>query len=548
MTTSYNKDKHQILNVDEMLDVVGSYGKFQKLINLIFCIMTIPSFYQVMITYFAADDPKWRCAANSSLCHFNGSFENLDARRCSMQRSDWEYIRPKDYSIVTYFDVNCKDAWLMSLVSSIFFLGWVLGSFILGVICDTYGRKIVLTVSMTVVLVVGFLSTFMPNLYLFIACRFIIGFFLPGTNVQIFIIITEICGSKYRGAAGLSTFLCGVLSLSILGVKALVIPNWKHLQIACTVPYVFVFLFYKFIPESVRYLRVKGKTEELMLCFQRIAAWNGKDMPFNVEIKSVPHQTTTQHSNPMDLFRTFDIATKTSIQIFAMFATGCGYYGLYMAAGDLGGNMYRDYILISVSEIPVIFLSMYLVERFGRKRTSIIPMLIGSVSCILLAIIPKHGSLIIARVIVGMVGKCSVGSNMNTMSTWSSELYSTVLRGEAMGFFQAALRLGAAAAPWLDKELVKVHPAASYIFMAVMSLISFVFLHFLPETKGCAVEEETEAPENKLDILNLDNIEGICNIDYAVDVVTDQAVDEMELGNNSFTNPAYTNPALEATD
>ena len=59
------------LAVEEMLDTVGGYGKFQKMINLLFCLMTIPSFTHVMITYFTAHTPSWICTTNSTRCQGN---------------------------------------------------------------------------------------------------------------------------------------------------------------------------------------------------------------------------------------------------------------------------------------------------------------------------------------------------------------------------------------------------------------------------------------------------------------------------------------------
>ena len=334
----------------------------------------------------------------------------------------------------------------------------------------------------------------------------------------------------------------------MLGVKAYYIPNWKTLYIVCTAPYIFVAGFFHFIPESVRFLRVKGKNAELMECFRRIAHWNNTVIPENVAIMPVPAQTEVHKANPLHLFKNVKLAMKTGIQIFAMFATGISYYGLYMAAGDLGGSMYRNYIMISASEIPLIFFSVYLCERFGRKKTSTIPVLIGCAACLCVAFVPNEGGLKIVRVIVGMIGKCCVGSNMNTMSTWSSELYPTVIRGEALGFFQAALRTGASAAPWLDKELVKVHKSAAFLFMAAICAVSFFFLNFLPETQGVVTNDDDEEPEEKIDSLNV-KIQGITNEMYTQKLENEVDVEMGNMvGDGGGDMNVYVNPGMDAKE
>merc|ERR1719193_2250393 len=118
-------------------------------------------------------------------------------------------------------------------------------------------------------------------------------------------------------------------------------------------------------------------------------------------------------------------------------------------------------------------------------------MIFACLSCLLLSFTPKVDNWKIARVITGIVGKCLVGSIMNTISTWSTELYPTQVRGAAMGFFQGFVRLGAASAPWLNKEIVKIHTAAPFLFMASVSLMSFCVMFFLPETKNM-ITSDTE--------------------------------------------------------
>lgn len=42
---------------------------------------------------------------------------------------------------------------------------------------------------------------------------------------------------------------------------------------------------------------------------------------------------------------------------------GLVYYGVALAADDLGGALYRDYILASLVEFPAVILAIYLCHR-----------------------------------------------------------------------------------------------------------------------------------------------------------------------------------------
>ena len=99
--------------------------------------------------------------------------------------------------------------------------------------------------SLAVIIIVGFLSTFSPNFWVFLTTRIIVGFFVPGTGVQMFVMASEFVGTKYRPLSGIILWAFYAVSLIILGVQAYFIREWKKLYIISTVPYVFVLAFAK---------------------------------------------------------------------------------------------------------------------------------------------------------------------------------------------------------------------------------------------------------------------------------------------------------------
>ena len=94
------------LEVDEILPFVGEFSRFQIVVEILLCISIVPQTLQVLIMYFAALGSPWRCAANSTKCTFPrnqtfGSGSTDYEARCDMGRRDWEFVEPKDFSIVT---------------------------------------------------------------------------------------------------------------------------------------------------------------------------------------------------------------------------------------------------------------------------------------------------------------------------------------------------------------------------------------------------------------------------------------------------------------
>ena len=194
------------LSLEEVLPYIGEYGRFQQILGLIISLINILVAMQVLIINFSTIIPTWTCTKNNTSCLFNGTLSANDKRKCHLPRDAWEYTEKKEFSLVTQFDIHCKDEWLLILLSSIYFVGCAIGAIVLGWIGDKYGRKFLIFPSFTITVLVGYISSFLPNIYLIVGCRFIIGFFVYGTITQGYILISEVVGSKQRPFACLICF------------------------------------------------------------------------------------------------------------------------------------------------------------------------------------------------------------------------------------------------------------------------------------------------------------------------------------------------------
>ena len=93
-----------IQNLDDILPYIGELGKYQMILITIMALAILVAGFPVLIMFFAGQNPPWQCVTNSTICKLNGTFksgENNYKARCSMPRSEWQFTKPKDYSIVT---------------------------------------------------------------------------------------------------------------------------------------------------------------------------------------------------------------------------------------------------------------------------------------------------------------------------------------------------------------------------------------------------------------------------------------------------------------
>lgn len=478
--------------INTLLPTLGEFGTFQKLLNAILFLVCLPSVYQVLIMYFATLTPPWKCAENSTICTSNFTHLPDDHGRCTMNRTDWYYTEHKSYSLVTQFDLHCDEEWKLNLASSIIFFGWGLGSIMCGWLGDRYGRKSVFLPSVGAVLTVGFLTIFCTDIYQISACQFIIGFFIPGVQLQAFILISEFVGDKQRALAGILIILTDPVSWCILAVKAYFIQNWKTLSMVSTLPYLFVFLFYKFIPESITWLHFHGKTDRVRETARQVAKWNKTELPENFEVvgtheggaENVDGSAAAAKTSPGDLFGTKRDTMLSIVQGFLWLVTACCYFGLHMASNDLGGSIYRDFIILNLVEFPAVFVAVTGCNRIGRKFTSLFSLCCGSISCITLAFLPTVGPYKIARIALGITGEFCLSITFNALYTWSVEIYDLPVRNKGMAWLQIISRLGSAGAPWMVKGLKPVKSWLPFVALGSPALIGSIVSIWLPETKN----------------------------------------------------------------
>ena len=252
------------------------------------------------------------------------------------------------------------------------------------------------------------------------------------------------------------------------------------------------------MPESVRWLRLHGKTNEAMNILQRIAKFNKKEIPADVTVTPGPSYVAANKPSILDLFRPRKIFIWSVVQGYTWMVTAMVYYGISFAADDLGGDLYRNYILMTMVEFPAHCCSFYFCKKIGRKTTTMIPMALAGITCIVVAFMPSKGDANIARIICALFGKFCVSICFDCIYTWSLEIYPTTIRAEGMGYLQVTSRIGSASAPWVAKSLITFHNAAPFIFMGITTLIASAILIVLPETKGAATAETCEKVVDQL--------------------------------------------------
>lgn len=474
--------------IEDALDIVGGYGRFQKLLVLLSGLLTIPHAMPNLLMMFAAKESTWHCLPNATDCRINGTMASNDKYRCNIQRTSWEYSSARTNSIITEFDLICNKQLWVPVTSSVFFVGYAISSVLLGRLADSVGRKKILFVSTVGILVAESGVAASPNVYIVIGLRFVAGIFKGGTTTQAIVLACEYVNRK--NAAGVSMFimLCTVIGQVLLGVLAYFIQSWRLLVLLSSAPFQVLVLSYFIVPESIRWLVSKGRDEKAVIILKRIGRINGKnihesEINFPTFCESAKIEKTENKRTICNLFQNGKHSKLSSIMGPSWLATGLMFYALSLASDQLGGSLYENFIFMMVAEVPGYVFASACSNKFGRRFSFMVWCFLSSVTCLLL-IVPE----VLGKqdnpmsLIVGITGKFLITGTIMIQYTWAAELYPTEIRAEGLGFLVTAQTIGGACAPWVVEIMQVWHPTAPYIFLGSMSLIVTFLQFFLPET------------------------------------------------------------------
>jgi len=105
------------LSTDELLESIGSFGRYQILLN-VFCNLAYMFWWgiPVMVMVFIASDPGWKCK-NNATCPFTETMRLGDdnfSYRCDIPRNDWEF--GNDFTSV----VTEVETWILCELCQVF--------------------------------------------------------------------------------------------------------------------------------------------------------------------------------------------------------------------------------------------------------------------------------------------------------------------------------------------------------------------------------------------------------------------------------------------
>ncbi|KAK5639180.1 hypothetical protein RI129_011672 [Pyrocoelia pectoralis] len=484
------------MDVDTMLMHVGDFDRFQFLLIGLFSLINLLSGFHYFGQTFISVTPDYKCKPlpndNLNTTTYLGCSKIIQDGATTTEvacTTGWDYSNSYNYiSIVQEMDWVCENSWPPVVAHSFFYVGAVFGSFGLGILADRIGRLHVLIIANMFVVIGNIATIFSYHPILYVISRFLAGCATDSNFLMMYIIVMEYMRPSMR-TFGLNlcigVFYC--ISCVIVPWLAVGLGSWKWFLLAISLPHLLIISFYFFVPESAQWLISKGRTEDAIRCFQRIAYVNNRKIDVNVldQLRKYAdeHIKSVKNENLIGLFSTPRLRRKTMILMFKSMVMSLGYDTIARNVNGFGISPFTIFSICSATILPACIVILFLQDRLGRKALAsgalFISGLFSAVAAIVLAVNENASSLLI--IALSVICRFSINVAYNSGAQYAVELIPTVVRGQGVSAIHVIGYIANFCSPSV-LYLGETWKPSPEVILAVLLICGAFACLFLPET------------------------------------------------------------------
>ncbi|MFD1388844.1 sugar porter family MFS transporter [Oceanobacillus oncorhynchi subsp. oncorhynchi] len=396
---------------------------------------------------------------------------------------------------------------LQGFVVSSILIGGAIGVFYSGKLSDKFGRKKVLILSALLFVISAILQAVANSVFLLIFSRLFGGLGVGAASVLSVTYISEIAPANLRGRlATIYQFAVGIgitgsyfVNFAIMSGQSEIWNidlGWRYMLAFSGLPALLFLLVLIPVPESPRWLVKQGKDKEAKSILTRV---NGKDTA-EIEYNEIKHSIKNKSNVKFKTIFQPKYRRVTFLAIFlAVLQQLVGinaiiYYApqVFESAGATGEWAFIIPLLIGVVGTIGVLISMWLVDKVGRRTLTLVGLIGMTVSLLLVGIgfqISTNSILTITAILLYLlIFNFSLGPVVWVII---SEIFPNAIRGVGMSIATFLMWVANWSITQSFPSIMEYFggSAAFYLF-TVFCIVGFFFtFKYLPETKGKSLEE-----------------------------------------------------------
>ncbi|KAG9475531.1 hypothetical protein GDO78_003763 [Eleutherodactylus coqui] len=460
--------------------------------------------FMKLFTSLNQDHKPWRCVQYQKAKDLLSNTTNRPLKGKMMEycKEGWTYDRSIFSStIVTEWNLVCDQRPWRQVARSIYMTGVLLGALVFGSLADNLGRMEILTWSYLQMGVAGSCAAFLPTYDGYCAFRFLCGVASSAISVNSISLILEWMPKHGRTLAGNFFGFSYSLGQIVLAVMAYMIRDWRWLQFAVSAPFVIFFIYSWWLPESARWLILRGDPCKALKHLRKVAQINGKQEEGE---KLTPEMLCSEMQKDilliksshsvLDLVRTPAMRRMSLCLVLVWFSSNFAYYGLSMDLQDFGLSIFLTQALFGGVEMAAKLMVMLFMTFVGRRVMQFGSLFLAGVMVLSYGFISQEMQMLCT--VLAVTGKAFLASAITCMYLYTGELYPTEIRQTGMGFSAMNARLGSAVASALHLTGDFSATILPMIF-GITPIIAGFFSCFLLETKDSALADTINEVEDR---------------------------------------------------
>jgi MFS transporter, putative metabolite:H+ symporter len=386
----------------------------------------------------------------------------------------------------------------LSWIGSIGFAGMALGATLGGLLADRFGRRQVFALTLLIFGIATGAAALSWSVGALLVFRFLIGLGLGAELPVASTLVSEFAPARVRGRVVvlLEAFWAVGWTLAAL-IGYFVVPSsddgWRWALALGALPAVYAVVVRRGLPESVRFLELRGRTDEAEATVRRFEAAAG------VEPVPSPDAVASTAARPgLRAVWAPGLRGRTAALWIVWFSINFSYYGAFIWLPTLlfddGFSLVKSFqytLIITLAQLPGYAVAAVLIEKWGRRPTLATFLLGSAVGASLFA--AADGDTVV--LVTGMVLSFFNLGAWGALYAVTPEVYPTALRATGAGAAAGFGRLASIAAPLCVPPLVDAGGTGLVFgtfagFFALAALASWG----LPERRGQALEDDVAAP------------------------------------------------------
>ena len=384
-----------------------------------------------------------------------------------------------------------------SLIASAGFAGMAIGASVGGLLADRIGRRSVFALTLLIYGLATGASALAMGVGALIALRFVVGLGLGAELPVASTLMSEFAPARIRGrvVVWLEAFWAlGWILAALIGtfIAASGPTGWRWALALGLVPAIYSLVIRWGMPESVRFLEKKGRTEEAEQVVRSFEASAGIDA-------DAAHQVRSDEIAEADPVETTGgiwskpLRARTAGLWAVWFCINLSYYGAFIwiptLLVDRGFDLTRSFaftLIITLAQIPGYAAAAWLIEVFGRRWTLTVFLTGSAVAASFYGLSETEWAIIAAGCALSFFNLGAWGA----LYAIGPELYPTRVRGTGTGAAAAFGRIASMAAPFLVPVLLAVgDQMVVFAVFSVCFLLAAAAAFTLPEQRGRSLAE-----------------------------------------------------------